>query len=231
MRSASTASRVALAGLALALVGVGAWCLPFLLRSAEVITSTPSPGPISSRRDLVLRPDSQACVEKVPIDRATGQVQFNVSSRPPTNARLLIETGARGYRRSALVTQSAGSVPEPATARIESPPRDIEGTVCVRNQGSAPVSLYATNEARSIGVSQTTVDGKPLGQSQGVWLRLLEAQNRPPVERLGTILQRAADFTGRLMPFWLAWPLVGVFVLGTPFAVFGAFWLALRDPA
>jgi hypothetical protein len=30
------------------------------------------------------------------------------------------------------------------------------------------------------------------------------------------------------MPFWLAWLLVVALVLGTPFALFGAFWATLR---
>lgn len=229
MRSGSMASRVALGGLALALIGVAAWCLPFLLRSADVITATPSPGPSYSRADLALRPGSQACVGKVPIDPATGQVQFRVSSRPPADARLLIEVSGPGYRQSALVTQHAGATPAPATARIARPEHTVVGDVCVRNQGRAPVALYATNQAPAIGVSQTSLDGRSLGQSQGVSLTLLETRKRAPVARLGTIVQRAADFTGGLFPSWLAWPLVVLFVLGTPFAVFAAFWLALRD--
>jgi hypothetical protein len=231
MRSASTASRVALAGLGLALIGVATWCLPFVFRSAEVITATPSPGPTYSRHDLVLRPGSEACVGNVPIDPATGRVQFKVSAQPPSEARLVIEARAPGYTESVRVTQPAGSQVEPATAGIASPERTVVGEVCARNQGDAPVALYGTNQAPSIGLSQTSLDGRSLGQVQGVWLTLLEAQDRAPVERLGTIFQRAADFTGRLMPAWLAWPLVVLFVLGTPFAVFAAFWLALRgDP-
>jgi hypothetical protein len=223
------ASRVALAGLALALIGIAAWCLPFLFRSADVITATPSPGPSHSRADLVLRPGSRVCVGDVPIDPATGRVQFKLSAVPPTQARLLIEARAPGYLQSATVTQPATRSVEPVTARIASPERTVVGEVCARNQGSAPVALYATNEAPAIGISRTSLDGRPLGQSQGVALTLLEARKRAPVARLGTIMQRAADFTGGLLPSWLAWPLVVGLVLGTPFAVFAAFWLALRE--
>jgi hypothetical protein len=229
MPGASTARLSALAGLLAVLAGAAVLWAPFLLRSRPVITSTPSPGPRASRLDVGLRPGSEACVSRVAIDHATAQIQVVVASRRPGTARLVMEARAPGYRGSGTVTLPVSNGVTAARARIEPPPRDIVGTVCLRNAGSERVALLGTNEATSIGLSQTSVDGRSLGSGQGAKLTVLEARNRSILARLGTIVHRAADFTGGLMPFWLAWPLVVLLVLGTPFAIFGAFWLALRD--
>jgi hypothetical protein len=229
MRRASTASLSALAGLLVVLVGAAVMWLPPLLESRPVVTSTPSPGPWISRLDVPLRPGSQACVGNVALDTATGRVQFIVSSRQAGTARLDMEARAPGYLARGAATVPTSSAITPARARIQPPARNSVGTVCVRNAGDSTVSLLGTNEATAIGLSQTSVDGRSLGQSHGPKLMLLEARDRSIVARLGTIMHRASDFTGGLMPFWLAWPLVVGFVLATPFAIFAAFRLAFRD--
>jgi hypothetical protein len=231
MRRASTASLSALAGLLIVLAGAVVMWVPPLLESRPVVTSTPSPGPWASRLDVPLRPGSQACVGKVPLDTATAQIQFIVSSPQPGTARLDMEARAPGYLARGGATVPTSRRITPARVRIQPPVRNSVGTVCVRNGGDSTVALLGTNEPTSIGLSQTSVDGHSLGQNHGAKLILLEAQDRSIVSRLGTIMHRAADFTGGLMPFWLAWPLVVLLVIGTPLAIFGGFRLAFRDAA
>jgi hypothetical protein len=182
-----------------------------------------------SRSDIVLRPADQVCVAPVRIDATTAQVQVLAASRRPGTASLEVEASAPGYRGRGTVTVPTTPLPQAANARIQPPAHDSDGKVCVTNRGDSPVSLFGTNEAPAIGVSQTSVDGRDLGLTKGVRLALLEAEDRSVIARLGTIMHRAADFTGGLMPVWLAWPLLVLLVLGTPFAIFGAFWLALRE--
>jgi hypothetical protein len=229
MQPASTARKSALAGLAAVLLGAAVLWAPFLLRSHPVATSTPSPGPRASRLDITLKPGSEACVRPVALDRATAQAQVLVSSRRPGTATLGIEASAPGYRAQRTVTVPTSSEVRGARAAIQPPPRDLTGSVCVRNTGTAPVSLFGTNEATSIGLAQTSVDGRSLGAAPAIKLTLLEARDRSILGRLGTIMHRASDFTGGLLPFWLAWPLVVVFVLAAPFAIFAAFRLAFRE--
>jgi hypothetical protein len=229
MPRASTAKASALAGLLVVLAGAAVLWAPYLLRARPVITSTPSPGPTYSRLDVPLRPGSEACVDHVSFVKTTGQLEVYVSSRQPGNARLDMEARAPGYIARGSVTVPTAIKAAPARAAIAPPPRTVRGTVCVRNTGAASVALLGTNEATSIGLSQTSVDGRPLGPSHGARLALLEGRQRSIVSRLGTITQRASDFTGGLMPAWLLWPLVVVLVLATPFALFGAFWLAFRE--
>jgi hypothetical protein len=229
MPPASTVSRAALLGVLAVLAGAAFLWAPALLRSHAVVTSAPSPGPWLSRLDIGLRPGSEACVDRVALDTATERIQVRVSSRGPSTARLAMEASAPGYRELGSVDGPTTTKPERVQARIRPPDRNRVGTVCVRNAGSSPVSLFGTNEPTAIGVSRTTVDGRSLGDEQAIELILLEGEDRSIVGRLGTIMHRASDFTGGLMPFWLAWPLVVLFVLATPFAIFAAFRLAFDD--
>jgi hypothetical protein len=229
MRTGSTARLSALAGLVVVLIGVAAWVVPWLVRSRPVTTASPSPGPRPPHAgvDVVLRPGGQACVGQVRLDPQTAQLQFTVQGGP--TSRLVIAASAPGYHQRATVTVPGSRRPRRASGRIRPPARDVVGSVCASNHGIAPIALLGTNEAPAIGISQTSVDGHPLGQTLGVKLVLIGARDQSVVARLGTIVRHASDFTGGAMPFWLAWPLVVVFVIGMPFAIFVAFWLALRD--
>jgi hypothetical protein len=225
------ARTASLVGLLVVLVAAVGWWGPFLARDRDVATSTPSPGPYYSRLDVPLRPGSQACVARVPLDTATGRVRFRVAGRRPGLARVAIEAAAPGYRqrRALTVRLPRDMTPAPALAAIAPPPSDRLGTVCLRNQGDSPLGVYGTNEAPSIGLSQTSVDGRSLGATHGAELALFEARRASVLGRLGTLASRAADLTGGLAPAWLVWPLAVLLVAGAPLAVLGGLWLALRD--
>jgi hypothetical protein len=99
--------------------------------------------------------------------------------------------------------------------------------MCVRNASRSRLAFVGTNDPFAIGPARTSIDGKQLA-GQAVELDLFEARSQSVVGRLGAIVHHAADFTGNLMPFWLAWLLVVALVLGAPFAIFAAFWATLR---
>jgi hypothetical protein len=115
----------------------------------------------------------------------------------------------------------------PVAVPIRRPARAQTGALCVRNAGSSRLLFTGTTDPLSIGPVQTSVDGKKL-DGQAIELELLEASTQSVLGRLGTIVHRAADLTGNLMPFWLAWTLVVGLVIGTPIAVFAGFWSTLR---
>jgi hypothetical protein len=97
----------------------------------------------------------------------------------------------------------------------------------VRNASASRIRFTGTNDPIAIGLARTTVDGKAL-DGQAIALELLEARRQSILGRLGTIVHHAADFTGDLMPFWLAWPLVVALMIGTPLAILFGFWTTLR---
>jgi hypothetical protein len=215
--------------LAIVLVGAAIWWGPFLARSRVVITSTPSPGPSYSRLDVPLKPGSQACVDNVALDPRSAQVQFIVSSRQPASTPLEFGARAPGYDQSRTLAAVTAGKPVPVRAALAPPARTVNGVVCVRNRSDQEIALYGTNEATAIGLSRTSVDGKSLGGEHAISLTLLEARDRSILARLGTIVHRASDFAGTLMPPWILWPLVVLLVVGAPLAIFWAFWLALRE--
>jgi hypothetical protein len=216
----------ALFGLAIALAGALHWWEPFLTQERVVVTSTPSPGPTGPAFDIPLAPGSRACVAPVAIDRATGQAQFTLAptTQPVT---LAVEATAPGYRSRREVRIEHNAKAQSVSAPLSAPSRNVKGDICVRNAGPSRVALAGTNNPVWIGVARTSIDGREL-QAQAIALNLLESRRQSLIDRLGTVVHRAVDFTDNLMPFWLAWLLVVALVIGTPFAIFAAFWASLR---
>jgi hypothetical protein len=216
----------ALLGLVIALAGALHWWKPFVTQDRFVATATPSPGPAGPSFDIPVPPRSSVCVAPTTIDHATGQAQFTLAptSRP---ASLTVEANAKGYSSIRALSVPASPEQQQVNAPLVAPDRTVSGSVCVRNAGAARVALAGTNNALWIGVPKTSRDGRVL-PGQAIALNLLEARKASLLDRLGTIAHRASDFTGHLMPFWLAWLVVVALVIGTPFAIFAAFWTTLR---
>jgi hypothetical protein len=216
----------ALLGLVVALAGALHWWKPFLTQERVVVTSTPSPGPTGPPVYIPLGPRSRLCVAPAAIDRSTGQAQFTLgpATRP---ASLALEATGRGYRSRRELQIAPNAKAQSVSARLASPGHDVTGSICVRNAGRSPVAFAGTNNLLWIGLATTSMDGRKL-EGQGVALNLLEADRQSLLDRLGTIVHRASDFTGNLMPFWLAWLVAVALVVGTPFAVFAGFWVTLR---
>jgi len=216
----------ALLGLVIALAGALHWWKPFVTQDRFVATSTPSPGPAGPSFDIPVAPGSSVCVAPTAIDPTTGQAQFTLApiSRP---ASLSVEANGRDYRSVRAVAVPASPKPQQVNARLAKPSHTVTGSVCVRNAGTARVALAGTNNAVWIGVARTSRDGRVL-PGQAIALNLVESRKQSVLDRLGTISDRASDLTGHLVPSWLAWILAVALVVGTPFAIFAAFWTTLR---
>jgi hypothetical protein len=210
---------VAILGLVVALAAALKWWEPFLTEQRAVITATPSPGPRSAGIAVPLKTGSQLCVAPVSIDTATAKAQFTLSAARPGPTALTVEPGG------VVVRPTLQRYPLPVQVPVAQ--RGEQARACLRNASGSRISLVATNDPISIGLARTTIDGKEL-TGQAVELELLEARTQSVLGRLGAIVHHAADFTGNLMPFWLAWLLVVALVIGTPFAIFAAFWATLR---
>jgi hypothetical protein len=217
------ARAVAIFSLVVALAATLKWWEPFVTQERAVATATPSPGPRGAAIAVPLARGARLCVGPVPIDAATGRAQFMVGAARPGATDLSFEVGQGAVAVQPVLQAFPTAVSFPVPAGSQSP----NAQVCVRNGNRTRLSFLGTNDALAIGPARTTVDGKePAGQA--VELELYEAKAQSVLDRLGTIVHRASDFTGNLMPFWLAWLLVVALVIGTPFAIFAAFWSTLR---
>lgn len=216
----------ALFGLVVALAAALHWWEPFVTNERTVVTSTPSPGPNGPALNIPLAPGSRLCVTPAAIDVATRQAQ--VALAPTTQSvTLAVEASGPGYQSRQDITVAPSAKVQSVNGGLSGPPRNVTGDVCLRNVSDTRVALLGTNNPAWIGLARTTIDGREL-ENQAIALNLVEGRRQSLVSRLGTIVHRASDFTDGLMPFWLAWIVVVGLVLGIPFAVFGAFWSALR---
>jgi hypothetical protein len=218
----------AVLGLVVALAGALHWWRPFLTDQRAVVASTPSPGPRGAGIGIPLEPGGRLCVAPVTIDRASAKAQFTLSAAKPGPTRLVFETNGASYHSGAEVKTRLQRTPLPVEFAVGRPLRDVIGEMCVRNASRSRLSFVGASDPISIALTQTRIDGKPL-TGQAAELELLEAHTHSVLGRLGTIVRHAADFTGNLMPFWLAWLLVVALVIGAPFAIFAGFWAALRS--
>jgi hypothetical protein len=71
------------------------------------------------------------------------------------------------------------------------------------------------------------VDGKSAGPIDPA-LAFLDGPPRSLLSQAGTVLGRASDFTGGVVPLWLLWPLTVLLVLAVPVAVALAFASTVR---
>jgi hypothetical protein len=214
-------------GLVVALAGALHWWEPFLTEQRAVITSTPSPGPRSVGIGVPLKRGARLCVAHVAIDRSTAKAQLTLSASRPGPTPVVFEANGDSYNADAEVQPNLLRSPAPVAFAVGRPPRDLTGEVCVRNASRSRLSFVGTDDPLAIGLARTRIDGKELS-GRAVELELLEARTQSVLGRLGAIVHHAADFTGNLMPFWLAWLLVVALVIGAPFAMFAAFWATLR---
>jgi hypothetical protein len=216
------------AGLVVVLAGALHWWEPFLTEQRAVITSSPSPGPRSASVGIAVKPRSEICVAPVALDRATARGLVALSSSHAGPSLLEFDASAPGYRSNGRLRPTLQRTPIGLAVPLGRPTHDVIGKVCIRNASRSRLSFVGTNDPIAIGLARTTIDGKePAGQA--IELELLEARNQSVLGRLGAIVHHAADFTGNLMPFWFAWLLLVALVVGTPFAIFGAYWTTLRS--
>jgi hypothetical protein len=132
-------------------------------------------------------------------------------------------TGPGGYRATG---RFAGYAPSGATivlARLsQAPPQAADGQLCLYNSGRRAIGLVGTSEPESATLPVTYVGDKPPGEVDPA-ITFLSGEDRSLMQRAGTILDRAALFTG-VVPTWLMWPLALLFVLSLPI---GAAWALL----
>jgi hypothetical protein len=191
--------------------------VPHLTQKRTVVLSTPSLQGFTSSKEVLVRGGQQACISPVPLEPGLQKVRMILHARGATASPLELELKAGGYRGTGRFAgyQAGGNATVEAPVS-PAPTGDVDGVLCLRNTGRRAVGLVGTDEPVSQSLPATQVDGHAVVPDPA--LTFIDGPPRSMISHFGTILGRAADFTG-VLPLWLLWPLVLAFVLGAPLAL------------
>jgi hypothetical protein len=214
--------------LAVFAVGALAFYVPHLTEKRTVVASTPSLLGLSSSKEILVRGGQQACIGPVPLEPGIRRVQMVLHARGPQAAPVDVELRGTGYRGSGRFEGYPAGGNATVQADVQpAPPSDADGVLCLRNTGRRAVGLGGTDEPVSSSLPATAVDGEPAGNVDPA-ITFLDGPPASMLSRAGTILGRASDFTGGVIPLWLLWPLTLLFVLGAPVALAYALYAEAR---
>jgi hypothetical protein len=201
--------------------------LPHLTEAHPNVISTPSLVGFQSSKQVVVRRGQQACIAPVPLEPALRTVRMVLQARGTEASPLEVELRAPGYRGTGrLAGYAPGGAVAVDAAVSPAPPRDVDGTLCLRNTGRRAVGLVGTDEPLSVTIPVTTIDGTAAGPVDPA-ITFLSGPPQPMISRAGTILGHASAFTGGFVPLWLLWPLAVLLVLAGPVALAWALYTSL----
>jgi hypothetical protein len=210
-------------------IGALLWYTPWLTEQRIVPASTPSLEGISSRAEVKLPGGKRACIRPVPLDPSVREVRMLLNTRG--NRAPTVELTMSGPDRYRATGRFAGYAPSDASlvvARLsQAPPQAADGQLCLHNTGRRAIGLVGTSEPESVTLPVTYVGDKPPGEVDPA-ITFLSGKQRSLAQQAGTILDRAAAFTGAL-PGWLVWPLALLFLLGLPVGAAWALLLSARN--
>jgi hypothetical protein len=202
--------------------------VPHLTEAHPNVLSTPSLVGFQTSKQVVVRRGQQACISPVPLEPALRTVRMVLQARGAQASPLELELRGPGYRGTGRFGgYQAGGAANVEAAVSPAPPRDADGTLCVRNAGRRAVGLVGTDEPLSATLPATALDGKPAGDVDPA-ITFLGGPPQSMISRAGTILGRASDFTGGFVPLWLLWPLAIAFVFAAPLALAWALYRSLE---
>jgi hypothetical protein len=218
------------AALVLVVFAIGAvlFYAPWLTEQRTVVTSTPSLQGISSLGEVKLPGKQRACIRPLPLDQNVREVQMLLDTRGHSSPRVALTlTGPGGYRATAQFARYAPGSATVVVARLSRAPQATgDGQLCLRNTGRRAIGLVGTGEAESVTLPVTYVGNEPPGEVDPA-ITFLSGERRSLVQQAGTIFNRAARFTG-VIPGWLMWPLVLLFLTALPLGAATALLLADR---
>ena len=155
----------------------------------------------------------------MPLEPAIKRVRMVLHALGAEASPLRFELRGPGYRGTGRFAGYTPGTRVPVAADVTpSPPKAVDGTLCLRNTGRRSVGLVGTDEGFSASLPGTSVDGTSAGAVDPA-LAFLDGPPRSLLSQAGTVLGRASDFTGGVVPLWLLWPLTVLLVLAAPVAV------------
>jgi len=187
--------------------------LPYLDQNRRIATEVPQPAPLFSVSLVEMLAGQQACSDEIGLlpGRQVAELRIGTYGKPAVP--LVMTLVAPGYRETVpvaptYVNNGLFDVP------FRGPPKVLEGSVCVTNQGHEPVALYASAD-RTKSRSTTIVAG-------GLWpsnfdLAFYAAKRQSLLDQAATTMRRLRLFHAHL-GLGLLWTLAVLFVIGVPVA-------------
>ncbi len=200
--------------------------IPYLDQHRRIATEVPQPAPLFATSLVELLHGQQGCSNQIGLlpGRQVAEMRIGTFGRPATP--LLFTLTAPGYSESVAVGPTYvnnGLLEVP----FEGPAKVLEGDVCVTNEGSTAVALYAADD-RTQSRSLTTVDGHDWPGNFD--LAFYKAQRQSLAAQAGSIMRRLRLFHAHV-GLGLLWLLALLFAIGVPLASIAVVALASRDSA
>lgn len=204
------------------LVLFGAWFLvkplKFLTADRPATWQTPTVQPLDPSVLFPVRVPGggQVCTDGMLWAPQARVVLMTVLPGKRSTPELRVEARGAGYVARGRI--APGFIDnQPVTARLTPAPREVPGTLCVRNTGRFAVSLYGVpSGGRQAAKVTTTVDGKIVPDRQ-LSVTLLASGSASILSRLGDVIDHVAAF--RPVSPWFVWLLLIALLIGTPVAV------------
>lgn len=198
---------------------------PFVATQRDMPAEIPSPASLVSTSSVPLDPRRPVCFDHAVAERHSELVRFRVSAPSAPAPQLTVTVKGPGYNAEAVIP--AGLLDgQTAQAPIPAPPTDVPVRVCIRNDGTTPTALFASND-RTRSRSVAVIGGKSTGQS--VWFGFYEPRWRAISERVPLTIDRMTIFRPAYVTSGLLWIIAVLFLVGIPIVVVWALVRAMRD--
>jgi len=221
----SPARLAALVMLAVLLVAGAVLGARYALHDRDYPASVPQPPPLYRLANVPLVPAARACWGPVVVDTHSERALIRVGTAGKPGVPLTFSLQAPGWTVTRPVP--AGYDDNSVLAiDMPRPPRDVGARACIRNDGSAPVALFASDDRTKApyetNVGQRTIHAVPD-------LSFYERARHSIASRLPLTIERVRAFRFGFLRAWLLWPLALLLVAGVPLALIWGYARAVRE--
>ena len=178
----------------------------FLQDRRDAENASPTLSALFSREVLLVRKGQEACLEPVTFYADTGKVRVRLRAPKAPAPKVDLRMRGGGYSETVPIPPPQPQVEGTATVEFPRANREVTGDFCFVNRGPTPIQLIGTNEGRSQTPVELSLDGKPIRGAE-LELVLFKAGHHSLGSRRAELVDRAATFTGGLVPTWVLWPI------------------------
>ena len=192
-------------------------------KERRFVASAPQPPPLYETEFVTIHGGDSACMEEATSTPRGNLVQIRVSTngRPPeplsirvTDMGSYTTTGEfpRRYRDNDVLS-----------ARIKPPPRPLHTRVCIKNEGNAPVDIFAAgDESPTLDAAIFDPRGRDIDYIPVI--RFLESDRTTIAANATDIADEITVFRPPWVVTWLLWPLAVLLVVGLPLGIGVSLW-------
>jgi hypothetical protein len=223
MRNAARLAALLMLGVfVLAAGGLGA---RYGLHDRDYAASVPQPPPLYRVAYVPLPPVARACWGPVVVDTHSERAFIRVATAGKPGAALTFSLQGAGWAVTQPVPAGYGDNSVLAID-VPRPPHDIAARACVRNDGTAPIALFASDD-RTKAPYETQVGARAINAVPD--LSFYERTRHSIASRLPLTLERVRAFRFGFLHPWLLWPLAVLLVVGTPLTLVWGYARAIRE--